>query len=81
VCRIPGKLLNTGHYDISVYLTHDFSHWEATALDVVSFELLEDGTDRGVYVGGWAGLIRPVLDWRLIHEERASDRGEVSPSE
>lgn len=64
-CVIPEKLLNVGVHFVTLYLIKDLNHHEVRVDGAVSFEVVEDGIDRGDYLGGWAGYVRPVLDWRV----------------
>jgi lipopolysaccharide transport system ATP-binding protein len=63
--KIPRKLLNTGKHFVSVYLISDLSNWDVHIDRMITFEVVEDGTDRGDYSGGWAGLLRPLLEWSI----------------
>jgi lipopolysaccharide transport system ATP-binding protein len=63
--KIPRKLLNTGKHFISIYLISDLNRWDVHIDKMIMFEVVEDGTDRGDYAGGWAGLLRPLLDWNI----------------
>jgi len=65
VFTIPEKLLNTGKHYMSVYLVSDLNYQDVHVDKAVSFEIVEDGSDRGDYVGGWDGLLRPSLDWSI----------------
>lgn len=69
MCVIPDKLLNVGIYFVTVYLVRDLNHHEIKVESAVSFDIAEDGSDRGDYLGGWAGQIRPTLDWRIKTSE------------
>jgi lipopolysaccharide transport system ATP-binding protein len=75
-CKIPSKLLNSGPHDVTVYVIEGLSTWEVAVNRVISFEVGDDGSDRGDYVGGWAGLIRPTLDWKMEGPaQRTPDQG------
>ena len=65
VFKIPEKLLNIGPHQISAYLISDLNYHDVHVDKAISFEVVEDGSDRGDYTGGWAGLVRPVLDWSI----------------
>lgn len=32
--------------------------------DILVFNVLDDGSDRGTYHGKWPGVVRPILDWQ-----------------
>jgi lipopolysaccharide transport system ATP-binding protein len=65
VFKIPAKFLNAGTHYISVYLISDLNYWDVHIEKAISFEVVEDGSDRGDYPGGWDGLVRPCLDWSI----------------
>jgi lipopolysaccharide transport system ATP-binding protein len=65
VFKIPEKLLNIGTHQISAYLISDLNYHDVHVDKAISFEVVEDGSDRGDYTGGWDGLVRPVLDWSI----------------
>lgn len=65
VFTIPQKLLNTGRHHLSVYLISDLNYQDVHIDKAISFEVVEDGSDRGDYAGGWDGLLRPSLDWSI----------------
>ena len=63
-CVIPGHLLNEGKYYVHAYLSRDTDGMPYVRVpEVVSFQIIDDGTARGNYVGGWPGAVRPVLPW------------------
>jgi lipopolysaccharide transport system ATP-binding protein len=66
-CRIPGNVLPEGRFDVSVLVWADnysISHREDY---VVEFEVHESKDNRADYFGGWAGVVRPLLDWKTEH--------------
>lgn len=64
VCRIPGNLLNSGNYWLYTNIS-DEHHKPLVITDKeVSFEVFDDGLERGGYFGPWQGLFRPTLDWK-----------------
>lgn len=64
-CSIPGNLLNAGRHSISAYLISDNRHQHVALPSAASFEVLDDGSDRGDYAGGWQGAVRPLLVWEV----------------
>jgi lipopolysaccharide transport system ATP-binding protein len=65
VCHIPGNLLNNGRYSISIILWEDYFKTCLAEFPVMHVEIL-DGVVGGVrqnYMGGWEGVIRPMLFW------------------
>jgi lipopolysaccharide transport system ATP-binding protein len=60
-CPVPGDLLNTGPYTLSVRL---HGHDEPMELpNVLAFEILDSGRDRGGWLGAWNGVLRPRFAW------------------
>ncbi|MDD5634012.1 MAG: ABC transporter ATP-binding protein [Candidatus Omnitrophica bacterium] len=63
-CKIPGCLLNDGHYNISVYIAGSgMSNVIIAKKDVLSFSVLDTGLMREEYTGAWPTVIRPRLEW------------------
>jgi lipopolysaccharide transport system ATP-binding protein len=65
ICKIPGNLLNDGHYKISMMVVGDKSVPLYYFQDSVSFEVNESRVPTGWH-GKWIGLVRPKLDFDLI---------------
>ncbi|MBV9925982.1 MAG: ABC transporter ATP-binding protein [Acidobacteria bacterium] len=66
-CRVPGNLLPDGRFDVSVLVwanNYAVSHREDY---VVEFEIHDTAAARADYFGGWAGVIRPALEWETQH--------------
>jgi len=64
VVTIPKYLLNSGIYQVHVYL-HTYPDDHLIYLpDVVSFHIIDDGKNRGNFKGDWPGVIRPLLNWQ-----------------
>ena len=61
-CVVPGHLLNDGQHRVSVFLVRDGSQMAAQIEEALSFNILDDGSSRGDYTGGWIGAVRPLLD-------------------
>ena len=62
-CIIPEHLLNDGQYRVSVFLVRDGSQMAASIGEIVSFNVVDDGSSRGDYTGMWIGTVRPLLSW------------------
>jgi len=64
-CRVPGNLLNAGHYSIEIFLS-DGSPWNelgvVDALSLVVHEMKERG--NLTYYGRFVGHVHPKLEWR-----------------
>lgn len=73
-CVIPGKLLNSGHYSISLLVASGgvALFW---AENMFEFELTERSRNSP-YSGKWPGIVRPVLNWTCDVSSKGS---EVSP--
>jgi lipopolysaccharide transport system ATP-binding protein len=63
-CVIPGRLLNSGNYHVSAFVTKDHVI-AAQKEEIVSFQVHDDGVGRGDYTGVWIGVIRPSLPWNI----------------
>ncbi len=73
-CEIPAHLLNDGQYTVSAFVVKDVSQVLVHAKDALTFHVLDDGSTRGDYTGGWIGAVRPLLPWQvktLKNEARA----------
>jgi lipopolysaccharide transport system ATP-binding protein len=64
-CIIPAPLLNAGTYFVHAFLSRDTDGMPYVHVpEVVSFQVIDDGTGRGNYIGEYyPGLIRPLLSW------------------
>jgi lipopolysaccharide transport system ATP-binding protein len=69
-CRIPGDFLAEGRVTVTVGVsTYDPTVVHAAEWDAVAFLVVDrtDGTGvRGAYVGDWPGVVRPMLEWRVV---------------
>jgi lipopolysaccharide transport system ATP-binding protein len=64
ICTLPGNLLNTGRYSISVFLLTDVTRFEVNMPQAVSFDVYETGEGRGSYLGEIIGAVRVRLPWQ-----------------
>jgi lipopolysaccharide transport system ATP-binding protein len=62
-CIIPEHFLNEGLHQVRAKMVVDGSKIYGPEEPVVFFRVLDDGTDRGEYVGHWMGAVRPLLPW------------------
>lgn len=67
-CRVPGDLLNSGHYTVmAVVCSWNPNVVHAEVREAISFEVVDarggDGGARGDYDGDWPGVVRPLLQW------------------
>ncbi len=65
-CTIPGRLLMPGAYYVTLGLSRGPNgRIDVYRREVVSFQVIDDGTGRDGFAGEWNGLIRPILPWFL----------------
>jgi lipopolysaccharide transport system ATP-binding protein len=62
--KIPTHLLNAGRYSLSVVFGKDQRYVLFRMDEVVSFEVENTATGRGLNMGVAPGIIRPMLSWR-----------------
>ncbi len=62
-CVIPANLLNAGRYFASLFLVENAVTVVASLNRFVALELIDDGQDRGGFLGAWQGVVRPKLNW------------------
>jgi lipopolysaccharide transport system ATP-binding protein len=72
VCTIPGNFLNEGRHFVTIYLTRDNNAGliELKLDDIIAFEIVDSGSNRGDYVQKWEGVIRPIFDWTAYEVDR-----------
>jgi lipopolysaccharide transport system ATP-binding protein len=70
--RIPAHLLNAGRYFLNVLFGKDQRYVLFRMDEVVSFDVENTLTGRGLNMGVAPGIIRPMLSWRHSFEERCS---------
>jgi len=64
-CAIPSHFLNEGQYYVNAYLSRDTDGSAYVQVpEAVSFQVLDDGSGRGNYIGPWPGVVRPLLNWK-----------------
>jgi lipopolysaccharide transport system ATP-binding protein len=69
---IPGHLLNAGRYFLNVVFGMDQRYILLRVDEVVSFDVENTLTGRGLNMGVAPGIIRPLLPWRHSFEEKCS---------
>jgi len=62
-CTIPKNLLNIGKYSVTVLLVGEDFEIIMQIEKAITFELGEEGVNRGGYFGYWGGVVRPILNW------------------
>lgn len=70
--RIPGNLLNTGLYGVTVFLITDVTQFRAVERDAITFQM-EEREARSEFTGHIVGAVRPRLDWTLTRLTGAGD--------
>ena len=70
--QIPGHLLNAGRYFLDVQFGKDQRYVLFRSDGVVSFEIENTATGRGLNMGIAPGVIRPLLSWRHSFKEECS---------
>jgi lipopolysaccharide transport system ATP-binding protein len=70
--RIPGHLLNAGRYSLDVQFGKDQSYALFRIEGVVSFEVENTATGRGLNMSVATGVVRPQLSWRHSFKEECS---------
>ncbi len=62
-CEVPGRLLNSGRYSVTVLLVEQGARAIAQVDQAVSVEMVDLGATRGGFFGYWGGVVRPLLNW------------------
>ncbi|TWT60435.1 Teichoic acids export ATP-binding protein TagH [Rubinisphaera italica] len=62
-CNIPANLLNANQYYAIARIYQDISNVIAET-PPISFKVTDSGSMRKEFLGEWAGIIRPRLDWK-----------------
>jgi lipopolysaccharide transport system ATP-binding protein len=62
--RIPAHLLNAGRYSLNILLGKDQRYALFRMDEIVSFEVENTATGRGLNMSVAPGIIRPILVWR-----------------
>jgi lipopolysaccharide transport system ATP-binding protein len=70
--EIPGHLLNAGRYSLDVVFGKDQRYVLFRIDGVVSFEVENTATGRGLNMSVAPGIIRPLLPWRHSFREESS---------
>ncbi len=70
--RIPAHLLNAGRYSLDVQFGKDQRYVLFRVDGVVSFEVENTATARGLNTGIATGVVRPLLSWRHSYKEECS---------
>lgn len=69
--RVEGDLLNDGIHRIHLLIVEDHTRVVYRHDDLLSFSVVDDGSDRVGWHGEYPGEIRPILSWRTEKIEAA----------
>jgi len=61
-CRIPGGLLNTNNYSVTVFLIANTTDLRIIEREAIAFNA-EEHQGRDEYLGHMIGAVRPTLEW------------------
>ena len=70
--RIPAHLLNAGRYSLNILFGKDQRYALFRMDEVVSFEVENTATGRGLNMSVAPGIVRPMLSWQHSFNEEAS---------
>ena len=70
--RIPAHLLNAGRYSLNILFGKDQRYALFRMDDVVSFEVENTATGRGLNMSVAPGIVRPMLSWQHSFKEEPS---------
>jgi lipopolysaccharide transport system ATP-binding protein len=71
--EIPPHLLNAGRYSLAVTFGKDQRYVLFRAGGIVSFEVANTTTGRGLNMSVAPGIIRPILPWRHSFDDKTSN--------
>jgi len=71
MCEIPGYLLNSGAYYVSVMFVEDQARAIFNFNEALSFDVAEAAEVRGksTWFGKWPGVLHPRLEWNTIPQK------------
>ena len=70
-CKIPAPLLNDGDYYANAIIVSDHTNIHVMHKEALRFQIHEDGTGRGDFIGTIIGVTRPDVSWDI---QPVSDR-------
>ncbi|WP_217921338.1 ABC transporter ATP-binding protein [Miltoncostaea oceani] len=76
VCSVPARLMNDGVHTVEMLVVRNDTEVVFGLSELVTFNIRDDLEGRGSWYGGWAGAVRPRLDWSsdLVQEGPPSGR-------
>ncbi len=66
VCTVPGNLLKPGDYGVSTWVMQNKKRVVEQLDDVVMFSVADNARVRGGYFAKVPGVVRPMLDWKVV---------------
>jgi len=63
VCQIPGDLMNSGTYYIRLLFIRNHTQLLQSLDEVVSYQVVNDGSLNTAYYGQMVGAVRPLFEW------------------
>ncbi len=66
ICKIPSNFFNNGWFNLSINLFERGFSDQLMIDEIIKMEILDSDTVRGDYYGNYAGVVRPLLDWKTI---------------
>jgi lipopolysaccharide transport system ATP-binding protein len=64
-CIIPNHIFNSLTYYLDFIMIKDARYSIAEYENIFSFDVFDDGSTRGDYVGEWKGIVRPLCKWTI----------------
>jgi lipopolysaccharide transport system ATP-binding protein len=64
-CKVPAHIFNNISYSVDFLLVKDARYTIIKESNAISFNVFDDGSTRGAYVGEWNGLMRPLCKWTI----------------
>jgi lipopolysaccharide transport system ATP-binding protein len=66
ICKIPRDMLSPGQYDVTILICPEGYQNCLREDHLVQFTVHDAGNVRGDYLGGYFGIIRPLLEWNTV---------------
>lgn len=63
ICKIPANFFNDSVYSIDAHVASEHGDQTVFVLDVLAFEVLDDGRSRNDYRGPIVGIMRQKVEW------------------
>jgi lipopolysaccharide transport system ATP-binding protein len=66
ICKIPANFFNNGWFNLSIILFGKVFSDAKIIPEIIKMEILDGETVRGDFYGDYAGVVRPMLDWKTM---------------